>query len=818
MRLSAVLTTITTLTLAALACQPQPPGSTGAGNELSDEAHRLPTGVRLDPAGGLWDVGQFPLAMLPSPEGSRVVLLLNGYREQGVQVVDPGSGRVTQTLTQPAAFIGAAFDHAGRTLYASGGDQDVVYRYGWRTGTATPADSIVLAIKPKDKSGTRYPAGLALSPDDRFLYAAENLADTLAVIEVASGRIVQRLPAGRYPYAVVVDAVGMVYVSAWGGYEVRVWRPAERGEGLKPAGSIQVGRHPSALLLNRDGSRLYVASASTDRVSIVDTRAGRVIGELVDTVPGGSGEGSTPNALALSGDERRLYVAEADANAVAVFELTGDGGRLEGRIPVGWYPAALLVRRDTLIVANAKGRGTAANKSNGPGPGRRGRDGYTLAQLSGTLSLVPLAGMDGTALATLSDRVARANGWAARAGTGAYPPFEHVIYVIKENRTYDQVFGDLPQGDGDTSLVFFPRAMSPNHHALAERFGLFDRFFVNAEVSADGHNWSMAAYATDYTEKTLQQNYSSRGRSYDFQGENRGVRPPEGEDAAEPAQGYLWDLARKRGISFRNFGEFVSERGESKEYEGLKPFLEQHTEPAYPGFDMNIADQHRADLWLAALARFERDGSMPALQLLYLPNDHTVGARAGGLTPRAYMADNDLALGRVIEGLSRSRFWRNTIVFVLEDDAQNGPDHVDSHRSPFLVISAWNRARVWHRFTNTTDVIATIEEILTLDHLSQFDAFGRPLRGIYADAPDLTPYAALVPQVPLDERNPAAGPGSRESAVLDFRLQDRADDVAFNRALWLAIKGAARPYPGATVMTPAALRRGGIPQKEKAEP
>jgi 6-phosphogluconolactonase (cycloisomerase 2 family) len=804
MRRSAALTTLSLIA----ACQPGP-GPASGGTALAGEPHRLPTGVQLDPAGRLIEVGQFPLAMLPSPEGNRIILLLNGYRQQGIQVIEPGSGQVTQTLEQPAAFLGAGFDHSGRTLYASGGDQDVVYRYSWREGRATLLDSLILAAKDPKQNGARYPAGLALSPDDRLLYVAENLADTLAVVEVASGRVVQRLPAGRYPYAVVSGADGTVYVSAWGGFEVGVWRPAQGR--LERAGSIRVGRHPSALLLNRDGSRLYVASASTDRVSIVDTRAGRVIAELADTVPGGTGEGSTPNALALSADERRLYVAEADANAVAVFELAAEGGRLRGRIPVGWYPAALLVRGDTLVVANAKGRGTAANKADGPGPGRRGRDGYVLSQLTGTLSLVPLANLDSAALATLSRRVARANGWEARAGTPGYPPFEHVIYLVKENRTYDQVFGDLPQGDGDTSLVFFPRAVSPNHHALAERFGLFDRFFVNAEVSADGHNWSMAAYATDYTEKTLQQNYSGRGRSYDFQGHNRGVRPPAGEDAAEPAAGYLWDLARKRGISFRNFGEFVAERGESKEYEGLKPFLEAHTEPAFPGFDLQVTDQHRADLWLAALARWEREGNMPALQILYLPNDHTNGARAGELTPRAYMADNDLALGRVIEALSRSRFWRSTIVLVLEDDAQNGPDHVDSHRSPFLVISAWNRPNTWHRFTNTTDVIATIEEILTLDHLSQYDAFGRPLRGIYASAPDLTPYTALRSQVPLTERNPPAGPGAKESEALDFRLQDRADDDAFNRVLWLAIKGTARRYPGATVMTPAALRRGEAP-------
>ncbi|HLB55267.1 MAG TPA: YncE family protein, partial [Gemmatimonadales bacterium] len=608
------MTTIHSLarfTLAALlgaGCRPQQPGPADAGDEMT-AAHRLPTGVVLDPAGRVTDVGQFPLAMVPAPEPDRIVLLLNGYRDQGIQVVSPASGRVLQTVLQPAAFLGIGFDHAGRRLYVSGGNQDVVYRYRWEQGLATLEDSLVLAAKPPRQAGTRYPAGLAVSPDDRFLYVAENLADSLAVVDLSSGRVVQRLPAGRYPYGVAVAPDGAVYVSAWGGTEVVGFRPAAGG--LAPSGAIRVGRHPSALLLNRDGSRLFVASASTDRVAVVDTRSGRVVAELVDTVPGGTGEGSTPNALALSPTGDRLFVAEADNNAVAVFDLTPEGGRLAGRIPAGWYPAAVLVRPDTLVIANAKGRRAGPNRDEGPGPGRSTRGGYTLNQLSGTLSVMPLADLNPVTLAAFSRRVAGANGWGRGAAgqggsTASYPPFEHVIYIIKENRTYDQVLGDLPQGDGDTSLTFFPRAVSPNHHALAERFGLFDRFFVNAEVSADGHNWSVAGYATDYTQKTLQQNYSSRGRSYDYQGQNRGVRPAEGEDAAEPAQGYLWDLARRRGITFRNFGEFVAdEEGESpssRRYVGLKPFLEAHTDPAYPGYDLSIPDQVRADVWLRALA------------------------------------------------------------------------------------------------------------------------------------------------------------------------------------------------------------------------
>jgi DNA-binding beta-propeller fold protein YncE len=792
-------------------CAGTAPGtSLRQGDDLSGQPRRLPTGAMLDPAGALSDVGQFPQNILPTPEGDRVVLVLNGYRDQGIQVVDPATGQAVQTLLQPAAFIGARFDHAGRQLFVSGGNQDVVYRYAWREGRAALADSLVLAAKPPRQDGTRYPAGLALSRDDRYLYVAENLSDWLAVVEVATGRVVQRLPAGRYPYAVETAPDGMVYVSAWGGTAVRSFRPA--ADGLVPAATIRVGRHPSAMLLNGDGSRLYVASASTDRVSVVDTRAGQVMGELVDTVPGGTGEGSTPNALALSADGSRLYVAEADNNAVAVFALgpggAATGSRLLGRIPAGWYPAALLEHHDTLLVANGKGRGSAPNALNGPGPGRgRGTGGYVFDQMAATLSRIPLAGTDSAAFAQWSARVARANGWAPAAAGPAYPPFTHVIYVIKENRTYDQVFGDLRQGDGDSALVFFPRATSPNHHALAERFGLFDRFLTNAEVSGQGHNWSTAAYTTDYTEKTIQQNYGGRGREYDYEGTNRGLRPPEGDDVAEPAQGYLWDLARRRGITFRNFGEFVTEARADREgappgYLGLKPFLDAHTDSTFPGFNLKIPDQRRADIWLSRLDGWQRDGAMPALQIIRLPNDHTSGARAGDPTPRAFMADNDLALGRMIEGLSKSAFWRNTVVFVVEDDAQNGPDHVDSHRAPFLMISAWNRpGEVHHRFANTTDVLETIEEILDLQHLSQFDAFGRPLRGLFAGTPDLTPYTALLPATPMDERNPARGPGEEESAGFDFRFEDRVDDAAFNRVLWAAIKGPDRPYPGSRALT-----------------
>jgi hypothetical protein len=479
-----------------------------------------------------------------------------------------------------------------------------------------------------------------------------------------------------------------------------------------------------------------------------------------------------------------------------------------GRIPTGWYPTALLARGDTLVVANGKGRGTRANPD-GPQPGTqrdrsRVRLNTTHSQLTGAVMIAPLARADAPTLRRHTERVARANGWTDPVrGAHRYPPFEHVIYIIKENRTYDQILGDLPGADGDTSLVLFGPQVTPNHHGLAERFGTFDRFFVNAEVSADGHNWSMGAYTTDYLQKTVQPHYSSRGRSYDYEGSMWGDRTTVilDDDPNEPASGYLWNLAQRKGITFRNYGEFVVPDSTDPDdvlprgYRGDKPYLAAHTNPSFPGFNLSIPDQRRADVWIAELAEFTRRGVMPALEIVRLPNDHTSGASAGKPTPRAYLADNDLALGRIIEALSRSPFWKTTVVFVLEDDAQDGPDHVDSHRSPLVVISPYSRAGALHRFTNTTDVLRTIEEILGLDALSQFDHYGRPLRDVWSDTPDLRAWTALVPSVRLDEKNPAGTRGARQSSELDFHIEDVADEATFNRILWATVKPGV-PYPG----------------------
>jgi len=755
----------------------------------------LPTGVCLDPAAPSFDVGNMPLAMVLSPEGDRLVISLSGWRQQGLQVIDRHSGTVLQTIPQPSAFLGLAFSKDGRTLYASGGNEDVIYRYAWHDKFATLTDTIVLAKKEPQRDGTRFPAGIALSPDGKRMFVAENLADTLAVVDVESKSVIQRLPTEAYPYAVVVSPKGEVYVSAWGGNTVSIFAPAAKGL-LKERRRVTVGRHPSALLLNHNGSRLFVASGGTNTIAVVDTKTGRVVTKLLDPPPAGPNQGSTPNALALSQDGSRLYVAEADNNAVAVFQLGTN--QLIGRIPVEWYPTALLMTGDSLYVLNSKGKGTRANPKF-PTPDVTQPDDstdYTLGQLNGTITTLP-AKLKSVELAKFTARVTRANNWNRIQSSVQYPRFKHVIYIIKENRTYDQVLSDLPQGDGDPSLLFFPRLVSPNHHALAERFGLFDRFFCNAEVSSQGHVWSTAAYVTDYGEKTIPSLYSSRRN------------PNDRDDVDEPASGFLWNAAIRKGLKLRNYGEFSEAVPNSSpvRYHSVKRALEPYTSPEYPAFNMRIPDQVRVDVWLKEFQQFVRGGNLPDLQVMHLPSDHTSGGRPGMPTPKAHMADNDLALGRIVEAVSNSPYWKDTVLFVLEDDAQDGPDHVDSHRSVLLVISAYNRVGLIHRFVNTTDVFATMEEILGLEKLSKFDYYGRPLREIFTNQANLTPYVAVKPEQRFDELNPTQGPNAEASLELNFDMVDAAGEDTFNRILWSIMKGS-QSYPGSKRMSSLDIARG----------
>jgi DNA-binding beta-propeller fold protein YncE len=737
----------------------------------------LPTGVRLDPAGEAVDLGSMPINLVFTPEKDRAVVVLSGWREQGVQIVDLKTRKVTQTLLQDGAFYGAAFSPNGHLLCVSGGNTDLLFVYAWKDGSATLENKFELTkARTSDGTGTSYPAALAFSPNGKFLYVAEDAGDRLAVVNAATGEIVQRFSTDHYPYGVSLTADGQVFVSAWGGSTLSQFHVLADGT-LAYLGRIEVGRHPSAMAVK--GAKLFVTLAGSDRVAVVDTKLRRVARYLHDSAPGAPPEGSTPNAVALTADGKRLLVAEADNNAVAVFDMIT--GKLLGRIPTDWYPTAVAEVNDQLLVLSGKGHGTHANPD-GPVPLTNWPDGnptaYALGQLNGSLRVLPSA-ITETQLAAFTKRVTAANNWQERLAARHYPPFRHVVYIIKENRTYDQVLGDIKEGDGDASLVYFPAlAVTPNHHALARRFGLFDRFFVNAEVSSQGHIWSTAAYVTNYGERVVPSGYAGKRAEVD------------GEESDEPERGFLWTLAARDGITFRDYGEMVKGNpGWPVTQHDLGPDVSLD----YVPFDLITQDQKRADVWITELQRFVRDGNMPQLEVMWLPMDHLTAARPGKCTPFACMADNDLALARIVQALSHSPYWKDTVIFVLEDDAQAGPDHTDSHRAPFYAISAYNRPGTVHRFINTTDVVAAIEDILGMGRLSKFDYFSRSLADIFAPAPDLTPYDPIIPTQDLNEKNPQNTAAARLSEGLDLSAPDRVDDQLYNRILWLMLKGDAPP-------------------------
>lgn len=764
LRISRLAISLSALLCASVCAQEKPPFTSP-----------LPTGVRLDPAGEGVDLGSLPINLVLAPEGDTAVVVLSGWREQGIQIVDLKTRQVTQTLLQDGAFYGAAFSPDGTRLHASGGNTDALVVYAWKGGAATLQNKFVLEkAKAADGTGTSYPAGVAVAPNGKFVYVAENVSDRLAVVNAATGEIAQRFSTDHYPYGVAFTSDGQVFVSAWGGSTVSQFRVLADGT-LAYIGRIEVGRHPSALAAG--GASLFVALAGSDRVAIVDTKLRKVARYLYDSAPGAPAEGSTPNALALTANGKRLLVAEADNNAIAVFDIPSS--KLLGRIPTDWYPTAVAEANGNLLALSAKGHGSHANPD-GPVPLTNWPEdkptAYDLGQLNGTLRLLPQAMTTGQ-LAGFTQRVVAADNWQRRRAAQPYPPFHHVVYIIKENRTYDQVLGDMREGDGDASLVYFGEAISPNHHALARRFGLFDRFFVNAEVSSQGHIWSTAAYVTDYGEKTVPSAYARKRADVD------------GEEPDEPEGGFLWTLALRDGVSFRDYGEMVKSPG----WPVTQRDLAADVNLDYPPFDLTTLDQKRGDVWIAELNRYVRDGNMPQFEVMHLPNDHLAAGRPGKCTPHACMADNDLALGRIVQALSHSPYWKDTVIFVVEDDAQAGPDHLDSHRAPFFAISAYNRPGTVHRFINTTDVVAAIEDILGMGRLSKFDYFSRSLADIFAPTPDLTPYEPIIPKQDLNEKNPENAAAARMSEGLDLSGPDRVDDRLYNRILWLMLKGDTLP-------------------------
>jgi YVTN family beta-propeller protein len=790
----ALTTTATAiLTLAQNApLQPFLPGT------ITDGSTMLANGWRLSPAGRQLTVGDMPLNIIQSPDSRYLIVTNNGLAKPNFTIVDVSSWTIKNTIAVDNAWLGLDWNPDGMKLYSAGAAQNNVQEFAYADGLLTRARTFNL---PPLSSGETFAGGLAVSRDGRRLYVTRLFAQSLSAIDLSTGQVVNTVSLPSEPYTCVVSADGKrVYVSLWGGARVRVYDASS----LALSDELETGEHPNAMALSPDGKRLFVASGSTSSVWVYDTFALQPIEQISTSLFPQAPPTSTPNSVALSPDGQTLLVANADNNAVAVVDVSNSAHSLvQGFIPTGWYPTGAIFSRDGKQIFILSGKGLVPT----PNTGSTGLD----VRLRGAVSAVPTP--DRTTLADYTRKVYAVTpyGDATRLepanapvaspiprSVGGSSPIKHVFYVIRENRTYDQILGDESTGNGDPSLTGFGMAVTPNAHAIAENFVLFDNFYVDADVSYNGHAYSTAAYSTDFIEKIWQTNYGNRGGLYLSEGDGL-LRNPFGNITA-PLQGYIWDYARRANVSVRSYGEFVLTKSRTASGDVVTaeavPGLKGAVAPAFAGFDLDIPDNKRVDVWTQEFTGYVANGNLPQLSIIRLGNDHTSGAKPGAPTPRAMIADNDLALGRLVEAISNSVYWKDSAIFIVEDDAQNGPDHVDSHRSVLLMASPFaKRLTLDHTFYSTSSVLRTIELILGLPPMSQYDAAARPMYNAFQATPNLAPYRRFNPGVPLDEKNLPSSYGSAMSLAMDFSDADRAPEALLNEIIWRSVKGARSPMP-----------------------
>ena len=848
---------------------------------VSAESGRLPNGQMVTPAGRQVELPELrPHVLALSPDGK---LLVTSGRSQEIVSIDPLEGRVLQRIPLPPeppdirrpevssdnipkpddkgslSYTGLVFSPDGRRLYLSNVNGSIKVFDVAPDGAITGSFSFLLPPANAPRRAEEIPSGIAVSPDGAKLYIVLNLSGRLGEFSAADGRMLRALDVGFAPYDVVLVRE-RAFVSNWGGRRPRpgdATGPAGRGTlvkvdprtGIADSGSVSVidlknwrviSEHPvqlhsSALAVSPDGRTVVCANAASDTLSVIDVGSDAVI-ETISAKPSPADLfGASPAAVAFDPKGRYLYVANGTQNAVAVirFDPRRKKSRFLGLIPTGWWPGAILydARRGQLCVANI--RGLAREKRLDK---RTGAIGFNSHLYLGSLSLIPVPSE--ADLPAMTRKVWK-NFYRERISESLLPPrpgqparviperigepslIKHVVYIIKENRAYDQVLGDVKEGNGDPALTLFGEAVTPNQHKLVREFVLLDNTYCNGILSADGHQWSTTAFATDYMEKS----FGGWPRSYPD-----GMGPDEVDALAYAPTGFLWDNALRRGRTLRDYGEFTmadvrwadSRRKEDitwldswREYnqprgeilfgsvpaiETLRPYIAEKT----LGWSMEVPDQFRARYFIEELKEFEKSGKFPDLVIICLPNDHTTGTKEGTPKPTSHAADNDLAFGRIVEAISRSRFWKDTAVFAIEDDPQDGWDHVSGYRTTAYIASPYARRRqTVSAFYNTVSLLRTIEQILGLPPMNQFDAAAAPMTEAFTDRPDLAPFAAVPNRVPLDEMNPPPAEikdpllrrQARTSARLDFRRIDACPEDVLNRILWHAVKGPGIPYP-----------------------
>jgi YVTN family beta-propeller protein len=749
----------------------------------------LPTQQRVQPLGKEIDLGLFPAGMALSGDGRLALVTNNGFILQSLTVVDTANlkalDKTVGLVGINVLFIGVAIAPDGRTGYASGhsGADDAVYTMSMAPGpTLTFGKPIVL---PRGS----FAAGMAMSPDGARLYVAENLANALAVIDTHTKTVLASIPVGRQPWGVAVHpTLPRVYVTN------RVDRTVSiiDTDTLSVIGSVvQTGNGPNAVAVSPNGAKIFVANATSDDLTVFDVDQPGSPRQLALTPFAGALPGSSPNALTFSPDGSRLYVANAWDNDLAV--VSPDTESVEGLIPTGWYPSGVAVSPDNrrLYVINMKGARTYPRTN-----GRQKLDYDVNRRLDGTygvrgtLQVLPVP--SDPMLGRLDRRVRSNNGFdtGVRPSTRPTPngpcspipcqvgdpsPIKHVVFIVRENKTYDQDLGDVPQGDGEPSYVLYPQVVTPNLHALVNEFVLMDRLFADSEKSEAGHQWCTAAIDVDYIEKTWTST-SFGGRPDDIQG---GHLPP----VSQPEGLYWFDNCFMHGVSFRKYGDFTraDDSGTPISY-----WLD-NTDTNYVGFSLDYHDQARYEEWKREFDQQVSTDTFPQFTYITVPNDHTKGTQQGMPDPRSFVAENDYATGEIVEAISNSPYWQDTVIFMVEDDPQSGVDHVDSHRTVGFVVGPYvRRHHVSHTRYDMASMHRTMELILGLPPMSQFDQMAVPMREIFTDQPDFTPYTTVPPSYPFIMARPNRH--ARLSARQDWSAPDRVPDAVLNKILWDYLK------------------------------
>ena len=765
--------------------------------QLESKRVKLSNGWSLTSVGKSFSLGDLPLNIALSSSKKYMAVTNNGHGVQTIQLIDVKNEKVISSVVIPVAWYGLKFTANEKNLYASGGDDNRILQYAIINNRLVLKDSIVLGKKWPEKIS---PSGIDIDDLKQKLYVVTRENNSLYIIDLKTKNIAKQysLPAEAYSCLLSPDKKKL-YISCWGCDKVLVFDIGKENI----AGEIPVGDNPNEMCLSKKGNYLFVTNANDNSVSVINVEKSKVIETLNAALFPNAPAGSTCNAVALSKDERTLYIANADNNCLAVFDISQPGfSKSKGFIPVGWYPTNVKVVDKKIFVSNGKGFSSMANPF-GPNPTKQegellwhgsksSKESYIGDLFKGTMSIINEPTEKQLAIYSQAvyhntpynkDKETNSTGEAGNPipmKIGDKSPIKHVFYIIKENRTYDQVLGDVKEGNGDPSLVLFGEKYTPNQHKLAKEFVLLDNFYVDGEVSADGHSWSLGSYATDYLEKHWPTSYSDRGGDYDAEG-TRGIANN---------KVFIWDQCKKNGITYRTYGEFADD------YKANLPVLEKHFCPYFTSWNQKVRDTARFNQWKREFDSLLAVNAVPQFNSIRFINDHTEGLKKGRPTPFAHVADNDWAVGLFVEYLSKSPIWKESAVFIVEDDAQNGPDHVDAHRTTAYVAGGFvKRGFVDHTMYSTTSMLRTMELILGIPPMTQYDAAAEPMWRCFSSSLNLTAFTSVRPKIDITEKNIAINEWQRRSEKFDLSKEDAIPDMEFNMVLWYGIKGDAMPMP-----------------------